>query len=282
MILNYSDENEDLKFLFFYYNKNITLQRNSSLSLISDIQINEEDEIIKELFSLAKEDFTKKSLTDFKKFQKNPTPSFKTVTVISLINYINLLKTTLSSGSLKYKDYIAEFTSLIKDNIPFDPEFYYFELRGGLIKNIFPAPEMDKLFCEEVCSNKDYFICSGLRSVYKEEDLINKVFLFLLNIKKVKFKQLYSEGMICCVEDTENSKVEAIELTSDKGSRVHLHGGICMFENLEYGKVDFSKTTYKSLFSNFKIIDNHLTFKGIKLTYNGEFIKTRVMNGDVR
>lgn len=280
MILNYTPSDDDFLFLFHRFNPNIQFIKSQQLSLVTETEtcLNEVDLIIEALFELAKEEFTTKKLAEFKKYRKAPVNNLTDkITVVSLLNYINLVKEAIITGSLKNKDYIFSFTELVKPR--FDPEFNLFEVRLGLIKNIYEAPEMDKLFCEEVIANKEYFICSGLRQVYKKEDLAEKKFLFLLNIKKVKFKSLESHGMICCAGE----KAEAIEIKEGEvGGRIYLESHLPIFEDLEYGKVDFTKSSYKNGFGHFKVINHYLTYKGIKVLYDGKYVMTECAEGEVK
>lgn len=191
-----------------------------------------------------------------------------------------MVRETLVSGTLKNRAVLQDFTAMIQKNCGFDPEFYFLEFRSGLIKSIFEAPEMDKILCEEVVSNRNYFICSGLRGVYEKSDLEGNVYLFLLNIKKAKFRNYESEGMICCAE---SENIEAIRIEDkDTGMRIHLENMIELFDDIDYGKIDFSKAAYKSIFSEFKIINHFLTFKGKKIVLNSKYIKTKAANSIIR
>lgn len=280
MILNYTKNDDDLKFLFHYFDNSITFNKSEDLSLVDLEKITDFDQIIEKLYTIAKEEFNKKKLAEFKKCRSKPVANLKEINILNLLNYINLVKETITAGSLKNKTVIQDFTLLIKDKCNFDPEFYYLELRSGKIENIYEAPEMDKIFCEEVLTNKKYFICSGLREYYDKNDLKNNVYLFLLNIKKAKFKNFESEGMICCAE---SGKVEAIHLKDIKvGERIILEDMIQLFEDIEYAKVDFSKASYKSIFSKFMIVNHHLTFKGRKVIIDGSYIKTEACDSIVR
>lgn len=278
MLLKYTTNDDDFKFLFYYYNRNIKFQKDSHLSFDN---IFEFDLVVEKLFELANEEFTAKKLAEFKKIRKSPiiSKNVTEITLLSLLNYINVIKQTLISGTLKNKEYIDNFTVILKESLDFDPEFYFLDIKAGFIESIEDAEGMDKLYCEKVKAIKDYFICSGLRGRYPKEDMINKTFLFLLNIKKVKFRTLESEGMICC---TGNEKVEPLKVNAPQGSKLQLDSFPSLFDDLEYGKVDLSKNSYKSIFERFKIIDHHLTFKGLKVICNGEYVITSAKDGDVK
>jgi aminoacyl tRNA synthase complex-interacting multifunctional protein 1 len=293
-VLKYTKDDDDLKFLIYCQNQSSDMILDSTLSLDN---IEGLDLIIQYLFSLYTEEFTNKAISDFKKFRKTPTipkedPLSKThnFTLLNTLCYINLLKDALLTGSLKNKDFIDKYTKVLSiQKINFDPEFLFLEIRAGLITSIENAEGLDKLYCECVESNKNYFICSGLRQHYKKEDLLKNTYLFLLNIKKVKFKTLESEGMICCTEDVnadqsedKQSTVEAIKIDTKPGDKIELENQLVIFSDLEFGKFDLTKNAFKLIFSYFKIIDHFLTFKGIKVKINGNYILTKSANGPVR
>lgn len=280
MLLNYTSADDDLKFLFYYFDRSTEFKKGSSLSYGTHAEI---DSLLEQLFILAKEEATHKKIAEFKRTRKAPiamkVDQNTAVSVLSLCNYINIVKASIITGSLKHREYMENFTRLLDPACNFDPEFFLLDIRAGFIESIEEAEGMDKLYCEKVRSNKDYFICSGLRGVCSKEELLENTFLFLLNIKKAKFKTLESEGMICC---TEGEKVEPLKITKKEGTKVQMGNCIDLFEDVEYGKIDFTKLTYKTIFSKFRIIDHCLTFKGAKVVCDGEFITTETENGEVR
>lgn len=279
MILFYPESDEDLKFVLYFINKSTEFINDKELCLqIDDQKIHELDQIIRKIFELYGEECSDKKISEFKRIRQNPSEVKGDVSVITVLNYINLVKQMLLTGQLKNKDYIDSFTS--KLNLNFDPDFYLLEIKAGLITQIDHAEGMDKLFCEKVLADKEYIICSGLRGVYEKENLCNNTYLFLLNIKKTKFKSLESEGMICCAAD--GDKVEALKVEKSPNTRIELEGYFSMFEKLVYEKVDLKKAKYKLALEGLKIIDHHLTFKGIKVTCGGQYVKTAISNGEVR
>lgn len=279
MILSHGKNDDDIKFLCFFIDKNVAFQEAESLALAVDGAVHDSfDAVVEQLFRLNKEAFTSKSLAEFKRARSEPRPTKgDDTTIVSLLNYINLVRDMLENGTLKNKDYIDEFTK--KLGLPFDPDFFLLEIKAGFIEEIGPVEGMDKLFCEQVRADRTYTICSGLREHYAAEALVKGTFLFVLNIKKAKFRGLESEGMICCTKEAE--KVEAIAVHAGASSRLSLEGMLDIFGGLTYGKIDLKKSKYHDALESFKIIDHHLTFKGTKVLCGGEYVKTKIANGPV-
>lgn len=292
-MFKYTKNDEDLLFLMHCYSPNTPTSKSDTLSLSIENQpeITELDLIIEEIFKLAKED---PKVNEFKKLRKNPTLPKNSFSVLNSLCYILSVRSMLLTGTLKNKDSIDQYTAILKqEGIKFDPEFYMLEIRAGRISEIENAEGLDKLYCEKVQANKEYFICSGLRNYYKKEELLGNVYLFLLNIKKVKFKTLESEGMICCcsndddidktTETTANDRVvETLKTDSSEGSLIKLENGLDIFDEIEFGKVDLNKAAYRKILQEFRIVENHLCFKGEKVKVGGKYIKTNIKNGPVQ
>lgn len=278
MILRFTRDDDDIKFLCYAAIQDAAFVKSETLSLVIDNETIEElDKIVERIFRLHGEEPTPKGISDFKKARTAPRPIKGPVSVLSLLNYINLVKNMLQAGTLKNKDYIDEFTGTL--SFPFDPDFFLLEIKPGYIESIDVVPDLDKLFCEKVAADKEYTICSGLRGYYKKEDLLHNTYLFLLNIKKTKFRGTESEGMICCTKDGEN--VEPIKVDKPRNTRLFLEGHLQIFEDISYGKIDLAKGKYKSALDSFKVVEHHLVFKDIRVTCGGEYIKTSVRNGPV-
>lgn len=284
MILTHTKDDDDLKFLFYYYDRSTQFVKGDKLSYGGKDGL---DSVVEQVFCLANEEFDQKKLAEFRRIRRSPAPTKATLntppsngaSVLDLLNYINVVKSALTAGSLRHREYIAEFTRTIGNSIRFDPEFYFLDIRAGLITSVEEAEGMDKLYCEHVSAGKEYFICSGLRSVYSKEELLGNTYLFLLNIKSVRFRGLKSEGMICC---TEGQSIEAIRVAKREGTKIELEGFLSLFEDIEYGKIDLTKPAYKRCLSEFKIVDHCLTFKGNKVLCGGDYVLVETENGAVR
>lgn len=249
MILSYTRDDDDLKFMFYYYDRKTQFIKGDKLSYNGKDSL---DSVIEQIFCLACEEFDKKKLAEFKRVRKDPSPTrtvskvspSNEISVLDLLNYINIVRVTLTTGSLRHREYIAEFTKKLDDSIKFDPEFFLLDIRAGLITSIEDVEGTDKLYCESVRAGREYFVCSGLRTVYAKEELLGNTYLFLLNIKRVRFRNLESEGMICC---TEGRSIEAIRVTKGEGAKIELEGFLNLFDDIEYGKIDLAKSSYKKI-----------------------------------
>lgn len=278
MILNFTKDDDDIKFLCYAIDSNAVFKRASELSLENNGEVFTGIEAVAErIFVLNGESSTRKAIEEFKKARAMPRPIPSIVNTLSLLNYINIVKQMLVVGTLKNKAFIDEFTKLL--GFAFDPDFYLLEIKTGRIQSIEAVEGMDKIFREQVVSDRGYTICSGLREHYRAEDLANKTCLFVLNIKPIKFRGTVSEGMICCTKD--EGKVEVLGVDCDANTRLIVENEPVLFEDLAYGKVDISKAKYQGALEGFRIVDNHLTFKGRRLTCSGAPIVTAIKNGPV-
>lgn len=286
LTLNYTKDDDDLKFILYCYEKNAIFTKSDALLLVdnTNTSYSELDAIIEQLFIISGEESSSiKKITDFKRLRKAPMLPKNEFNVSNLLCYIHAVKSMLITGSLKNKAAIDQYCKLLHEKgVVFDPEFLMLEMRAGKIINIENAEGLDKLYCENVKADKDYFICSGLRNAYRSEELLGNTYLFILNIKKVKFKGLESEGMICCTcTEGETRKVEALKVEAAEGAKISLEGHLKLFEDLEYGKVDLGKSAYKAILSNFQIIDHHMCFKGSKVLVEDKYVKTETKEGPV-
>jgi aminoacyl tRNA synthase complex-interacting multifunctional protein 1 len=280
---------EDIKFILYYLNKDTKFTDSQMLSLRHDEQVfSDIDSIISYLFTLNGE---AADLKKFKNYQRNPTTlQAANISILVLICYITLVRNMLEVGTLKNKEYIDKITALIQSSASesngacrgtdFDPDFLMLEIKAGLISSIEHASGMDKLFVEEVMVDKPYHICSGIRDYYQREQLLNKKFLFLLNIKKVKLGTEESEGMICCGEN--GTEVDALEVNCGINTRIYLENSFRIFENIKYEKIDIKKNKYKASLECFRIVDHFMTFKGKRVMIENEYIKSKVSNGEVK
>ncbi|KAI5148323.1 hypothetical protein ENBRE01_0256 [Enteropsectra breve] len=289
MILYFTPEHEDLKFLFYYTDKSIKFVESDRLELVAESEnICDFKSIVEQLYTMNNEELGAKGYDQFVRTRTEGNPSIKDeVKIITVLSYIKQVKNMLETGSLKYKDAIDAFTVKLRESRPhinFDPDFYLLEMRAGLIKTIAPVENMDKLFREEVEADKPYTICSGLREYYSAEKLEKNTFLFVLNIKKIKLRDAESEGIICCVKSDnacDTLVLEAIQLDAVPGTKIELEGSLPMFSSLNYAKIDLKKGKYKAALESFRIEGGHLKFKNQLVILNGAYIKTQIKSGPV-
>ncbi|KAI4290799.1 aminoacyl tRNA synthase complex-interacting multifunctional protein 1 [Pancytospora philotis] len=278
MKLSYTDADDDIKFLCYAAHRDTEFARADAL-LLEDGQtrLTELDAIIAHIFRLHGEEPTDKSVADFKKTRSAPRPAKGAVNVLSLLNYINVVKRMLETGSLKDKDFIDEFTASL--GFEFCPDFFLLEIKAGRIQQIETVEGMDKIYREQVLADRVYTICSGLREHCALAELDQHTFLFVLNMKPAKFRGTESEGMICCTKD--DSRVEPLAPAAEPNTRLHLEGHLALFEGIKFAPIDISKAKYKAALGDFKVVHNYLTFRGAKVTCAGKYIKTAVENGPV-
>jgi aminoacyl tRNA synthase complex-interacting multifunctional protein 1 len=102
------------------------------------------------------------------------------------------------------------------------------DMRVGKIVKVWPHPEAEKLFCEEIDVGEDAprQIASGLRPFYKTEELENRRVIVLCNLKKRNLVGFPSHGMVMCAANDDHSAVEYMEPPADAkiGERVLFEG----------------------------------------------------------
>lgn len=81
-------------------------------------------------------------------------------------------------------------------------EFMKIDLRVGLVKNAERIPNTRNLIKLEVDFGKETRqIIAGIAAWYKPEELINRRFIFIVNLEPKKIRGLISDGMILAAED---------------------------------------------------------------------------------
>jgi methionine--tRNA ligase beta chain len=102
------------------------------------------------------------------------------------------------------------------------------DLRVGKILKVWPHPDAEKLFCEEIDLGEDSprQIASGLRPFYKEEDLQGRRVIVLCNLKKRNLVGFPSHGMVMCASNADHTQVECMEPPANAkiGERVEFEG----------------------------------------------------------
>ncbi|EQC29804.1 hypothetical protein SDRG_12350 [Saprolegnia diclina VS20] len=93
------------------------------------------------------------------------------------------------------------------------PLFASTEIRVGTITKVWPHPDSDKLFCEEIDVGRDapVQIASGLRPFYSAEEMTNRKVLVLLNIKAAKLAGFKSNGMVLCACNEARDVIQFVE-----------------------------------------------------------------------
>lgn len=107
------------------------------------------------------------------------------------------------------------------------PPFTALDIRVGYIKNAYEHPDADKLYVEEIDLGEEEprTICSGLRPyISSKDDLIGKKVVVLCNLKPRTMLGIASHGMVLCVSNEDQSKVQLLNPPTDAtiGQRVGL------------------------------------------------------------
>eukprot|EP00949_MAST-11_sp_MAST-11-sp1_P001377 g1377.t1 len=102
------------------------------------------------------------------------------------------------------------------------------DIRVGQIVKVWPHPESEKLWCEEIDVGEESprQIASGLRKYYTEEQMTNKRVLVVCNLKAAKLAGFSSNGMVLCAKSQDESVVEFVDPPegAKPGERIAVEG----------------------------------------------------------
>jgi len=89
------------------------------------------------------------------------------------------------------------------------------DIRVGRMVKVWPHPEAEKLFCEEIDCGEEggpRQIASGLRQFYADaSELEGRLVLVLANLKPRKLVGFASNGMVLCASNDEHTEVKLVE-----------------------------------------------------------------------
>jgi methionine--tRNA ligase beta chain len=93
------------------------------------------------------------------------------------------------------------------------PDIARVDLRVGQIVKVWPHPDAEKLYCEEidVGEDKPRQIASGLRPYYTQEQMAGRRICVVCNLKPRPMVGFESQGMVLCAANADRSVVEFIE-----------------------------------------------------------------------
>jgi aminoacyl tRNA synthase complex-interacting multifunctional protein 1 len=95
------------------------------------------------------------------------------------------------------------------------PAICQIEFKVGRIVKVWPHPDADKLWCEEidVGESEPRQICSGLRPYYDEAGMLGRRLLVVANLKAKNLKGFKSHGMVLCASEgsDDNRRVQFVE-----------------------------------------------------------------------
>jgi len=108
------------------------------------------------------------------------------------------------------------------------PDAARVDLRVGTIVNVWPHPEADKLWCEEIDVGEaaPRRIASGLRPFYTQEQMLERRVLVVCNLKPRTMVGFESQGMVLCASNADRSTVEFVEPPAGarNGERITIPG----------------------------------------------------------
>jgi aminoacyl tRNA synthase complex-interacting multifunctional protein 1 len=121
----------------------------------------------------------------------------------------------------------------------------HLEMRVGKLVNVWPHPESDKLFCEEIDigEGSPRLIASGLRAFYKQEELNGRRCIVLANLKPKKMGGFASNGMVMCASNAAHDQVLLVEPPADAPI-----GSLVTFDGLEGGPTSSAQEKKKKIF----------------------------------
>lgn len=162
----------------------------------------------------------------------------------------------------------------VKVNLSHLPDIARVDLRVGKIVKVWPHPEADKLWCEEIDlgEEKPRTIASGLRDHYKQEEMLGRNVCVVCNLKPRTMKGFESQGMVLCASSEDKSKVEFIEPPTNAkiGERLLLKGVIpddAPFPVPEVINPAKDKNPWANVCGSFKTDSNKVaTFEGTPFT----------------
>lgn len=99
------------------------------------------------------------------------------------------------------------------DTIKYE-DFKKLEIRVGKITKVERVAKTEKLYKLQVDVGKPIQIVTSLVPFYKEDELMDRKIIVLVNLKPTKFHGEHSEGMLLCAEKDDDS--ECVLLTTEK------------------------------------------------------------------
>jgi len=100
------------------------------------------------------------------------------------------------------------------------------DIRVGKITKVWPHPEADKLWCEEIDVGADQplSVCSGLREHFTQEQMQDRLVVLIANMKPAKMRGVESQGMVLCSTGPAGVEILAPPKGAKAGERVMFDG----------------------------------------------------------
>eukprot|EP00928_Gymnodinium_smaydae_P087608 TRINITY_DN71851_c0_g1_i1.p1 TRINITY_DN71851_c0_g1~~TRINITY_DN71851_c0_g1_i1.p1 ORF type:complete len:880 (+),score=173.86 TRINITY_DN71851_c0_g1_i1:47-2641(+) len=144
------------------------------------------------------------------------------------------------------------------------------DIRVGRITKVWPHPEAEKLYCEEIDLGEGAprTIASGLRKHLKEEEMKDQLVCVLANLKPRKMQGFESQGMVLCATGSDG-RVELLQVPAGTkvGERVMIDG-----VDMQEADAKLNEKTGKAPLE--AVRDGMRTTKGKEAAYNGAVWKT--------
>ena len=100
-------------------------------------------------------------------------------------------------------------------------DFKRIELVVGRVVEAFPHPNADKLLVLKVdIKEKIITLVAGIRSSYKEEDILNKKIVVVENLEPRPLRGILSEGMLLAASSEGSLSVLTLDKDIPEGSRI--------------------------------------------------------------
>ena len=159
---------------------------------------------------------------------------------------------------------------------PLDP-ISRIDIRVGKITAIKKHPEADSLFIETVdFGTETKTVVSGLVGKIEESYLLNRLACFVFNLKPVKMRGVFSQGMILCASDESSLEVLSPPENSLPGDLISCES----FERTPDDVMNPKKKIMETAKEDLKVIDGVATYKGKRLySGKGNVSASTVLNG---
>lgn len=193
--------------------------------------------------------------------------------------------TYFNSNEIEYYNRLMERVES-KITIKKKNDFDFLDIRAGKIIAIKEHESADTLYIETVLfeGGKHLQILSGLRNFFSKEDLINKTFLFMLNLKESVLKGVKSQGMILCVMTSEGFEPLEAPPNSAEGTIACLNNcdtGVEVILNFKRKFYDKNNAFYQSLMQRLNVKGNRFCFGEDNITVDNQPIITVASEGNV-
>ena len=131
----------------------------------------------------------------------------------AVVSSVTTTTTTTTTTTVEKKVKSAAKPKEVKVDLSNLPPFARVDLRVGIIRKVWPHPEADQLWCEEVDVGESTprLIASGLRAFYTADEMLGRRICVVCNLKPRTMRGFASAGMVLCAANADRSVVEFID-----------------------------------------------------------------------